>query len=283
MYLNLLGCRYAILSVLEHAVRYRNNRGLGWGHFMKKSDLKNYEEFRVPRTRTIRALNDVHVVTSLSCRALQDAQQALGAPEITKLSFEVPTVKGESISIAREKSEIMALLSKAADRDLLGQALIVGVALVEDYLVQSLFTILSWYPKKLSSGDRKVDLDVVLGSKCLEDLIGELISKRIHSIFYSSPADYFRSTEDTLSINIPENYKHQYCEVKATRDLLVHNSGIINSQYLAKAGKLVRGAVGETVPLDGDYLQESFRTMKRIVVSVYSELLKKHGNFDPQS
>lgn len=247
---------------------------------MRKS--KNYMTFRKPRTRAIRALNNLYVINTIARNSLKEAKQNLKSHKNAKLHYEVPVVSGETIVVARRKSKIISLLKEAINRDLYSQTLIAAVATTEDYLSKSLTTILTWYPQKLSSGEgKKVDFSLVLESEDIDKLIQKVIFNQIYSIFHSSPIKYFEALKKIFAINFSVKLKQEFSEVKATRDLLVHNSGVINSLYLKKSGKLARGKEGEIIPLNESYFNNGLRCMKKVVTTTYSQLLKKYGNRNP--
>ncbi len=54
-------------------------------------------------------------------------------------------------------------------------------------------------------------------------------------------------------------------EIKATRDLLEHNAGIVNELYVRKAGMKSRFAVSDRVEIDVDYHLASRKLFKTVV------------------
>lgn len=239
--------------------------------------LPNYQLLRRPRTRVIRDLNNIFVITGIARNAVEDARQLLQSGPRTKLRFPIPTVQDEEVVVARNRSKILSLLEQTATRDLFSQALVPAVALTEGYLADMLALVLRAFPKKLGVTERKVDLAMILEAHDLDDLLDEVISKQIHSAFYASPTKYFEYIESTLSISVPAARKVAYSEVKATRDIYVHNGGIVNRLYLQKAGKLARAANGDCLPLEEEYFSKAIMCMKRVVQSVYQGLLRKYG------
>lgn len=238
--------------------------------------------FRRPRTQTIKALNNLSVVNTIAQNSLKEARDNLKSKKIAKLHYEIPVVTGETIVVARRKSKIISLLEKAVNRDLYRQALITAVAITEDYLFKSLMTILLWYPQKIpNSGEKKIDFSLILSTKDKDELIQNIIVKYINSIFYSSPEKYFETIKKILAITFPDKIKKQFLEIKATRDLLVHNNGIVNFLYLKKSGKYARGIEGKIIFLNNNYFDDSLCCMKRIITTTYSQLLKKYGNKTP--
>lgn len=234
--------------------------------------------FRRPRSSTIRTLNNIYVMHTIARRSLEEAKSALGSEAVKRLDFQIPTVIGETITVAKRKSKVLSLLNEAIDRGLYSQSLITAVAITEDYLVKSLTTILTWFPEKLSAGQRKIDFSLVLGSDDIDELILRVIQKQVDSVFYASPRKYLEYMEEAFAFQIPHKVKERYAEVKATRDILVHNSGKVNDSYLSKAGDRARAEEGELIPLDSQYFDESIRAMKALVTRVYTRLLKKYGN-----
>lgn len=248
-----------------------------------KRTLKNYGVFRRPRSRTIRALNNIHVVNTLTINALVDLRNQLRSQDKHNLNFEIPVVSGDRIVIPKRKTKILQLLDHAIEHDLYKQSLISAIAATEDYLAQVLTIILKWFPHKLKvtvsgiQAERKVDLDAILEAQDLDTLLLRIIERQLVSIFYGSPARYFEYLERVLSFELQEEAKERFAEIKATRDILVHNMGAANEVYLRKAGVKARACQGKPIPLDSQYFSESIRCMKSITVDVFSKCLDKYG------
>ena len=168
---------------------------------------------------------------------------------------------------------MLSLLDQTANRDLYAQALVSAVAVTEGYLIDMLSLILRAFPMKIGDPDKKVDLNIVLQAKCLDGVLEEVISRKIRSVFYATPAEYFEEFEKILSISLPDDRKAAYCEVKATRDIYVHNGGIVNYVYLQKAGELARAKDGELINIDERYVSESIALM-RVMVRLTADRLR---------
>jgi hypothetical protein len=240
--------------------------------------LRNYMVFRKPRTRTIRELNNIYVVAGVARNAVEDARSTLQSGPRTKLRFEIPTVRGETVVAARNRSKILYLLERASNQDLFAQALVPAVAVTEGYMADMLRMVLRAFPKKLSGKDKKVELSVILDADDIGAVLEEVITTEINAAFYASPAKYFSYIEGTLSISIQEDRKLTYSEIKATRDIYVHNGGIANGLYRQKAGRLARAEPGASLPLDETYFDSAISCMKGVVQAIYKDLLKKYGD-----
>ena len=235
--------------------------------------------FRRPRTRAIRGLNNIYVINTLSCNALGSARQQFTSAG-GKLDFEVPSISGERVIAARRRNKILQLLTQAIDRDLTAQALVAAVALTENYFADMLRLVFRGYPKKLAGEDKTVDLNLVLDAASIDEVLSAVIERQIHSVFYERPEKYFKFVESVLSVTIDRTLRESYAEYKATRDVLVHNEGVINITYLRKAGAHARGRERDVIALDDAYFDVAIATMKKLIQSVYSQLLQKFGEAD---
>jgi len=240
---------------------------------------RNYMLFRRPRTRAVRALNNIYVINTLARNALASAKEQL-AQDRGRLDFEVPSVRGERVVTARHRGIILGLLAQAIDRDLRAQALVACAALTENYLADMLRLLFRGYPKKLASEEKAVDLALVLAADNLDDVVSAVIERQIHSLFYERPENYFKFIEHVLSVSIPKEIKGTYSELKATRDILVHNDGVANAIYVRKAGTHARVQDGQPIQVHEAYFDASITSMKKLIQSVYSQLLRKFGDAD---
>ena len=99
-------------------------------------------------------------------------------------------------------------------------------------------------------------------------------------MLYASPAEYFKHLEEILSFTIDDDSKLKYIELKAARDLLVHNAGIINDVYILKVGDQARGARGELVRINKTYFNSVTVIAKKLIESIFKQLYTKFGNSD---
>ncbi len=76
--------------------------------------IPNYMLFRKPRTRTIRALNNIFVITGIARNAVEDARQTLQTGPRTKLRFQIPTVQDDEVVVMRNRGKILSLLEQAS-------------------------------------------------------------------------------------------------------------------------------------------------------------------------
>jgi hypothetical protein len=80
--------------------------------------------------------------------------------------------------------------------------------------------------------------------------------------------------------HLPRQVVDRFCEVCATRDLIVHSQGKINRKYMRKAGGLARGEVGGSVVVDEKYFRSSMSSIKDIYEEIYAIMESKYISDD---
>ena len=131
------------------------------------------------------------------------------------------------------------------------------------------------YPNKLSA-KRQLPLTKVLEARSIEEIHLTAVNLLINELGYKSPKDFAEEVEQILSVNLLEcpSY-HRYIEMKATRDILLHNQGIANEVYVAKAGSHARVVAGGRIPISQLYLLEVYEECLRLIEWLEKKLHEK--------
>ncbi len=88
----------------------------------------------------------------------------------------------------------------------------------------------------------------------------------INELAYKSPAELSESIEQLISFNLLECPSfHRYMEIKASRDIFIHNQGIANDIYIRKACSHARAKENTQLPADTAYFLESYETCLQLV------------------
>lgn len=115
----------------------------------------------------------------------------------------------------------------------------------------------------------RLDFDVVLKSRDREEIISGVIAKQLNELKYESVRGWFDALDKALKLGCPTDDEiDALAEVKATRDILEHNAGVVNETYVRKAGERARYAVGDRVEIAEVYHLESWRLVKKVVADV---------------
>lgn len=156
------------------------------------------------------------------------------------------------------KHELLAQYQFLGLKQLASNAIVHLVTLMEAMSNDLLRTVIAKYPQKLG-GEKKISLGIVLGSNSIEVIHAHAIDALLNELSYKSPTDYAEFIEKLIGIKLLEcTAFHRYVELKATRDVYIHNRGFANDIYVRKAGHHARVAVGNLLPTDLRYFLESF-------------------------
>lgn len=162
------------------------------------------------------------------------------------------------------KDQLLSKYQYLAHHQLSVNGLVQLVTLVETMLSDVVRAVVVRYPQKLG-GKRNISIQTVLESTTLDEVHLRATDSLLNELAYKSPAEFAESVQPLISINLLECPSfHRYVEVKATRDIFIHNRGIANDVYVRKAGSHARVKSGITLPADTQYFLESYECCLQI-------------------
>lgn len=154
------------------------------------------------------------------------------------------------------------------------------VSLLEAWFFDLLRFILS-DTKKLNKNS-KIDIGEIVNLKNKEEIIQRIIDREINELQYKNPRDWFANLWKFVKINEPKQDEiEQISEIKASRDILVHNKGIANQIYLNKSGKLARVEENEVIPITLEYFHNSWALLKDVTQKVGNLVAAKIDSAPP--
>jgi hypothetical protein len=143
-------------------------------------------------------------------------------------------------------------------------------ALLGDILRETLIE----FPVKISN-KRKLDFEIVLEASSLVEIKISLVNTIINELSYKSPKDFAEEFSKYVGINLMEKPTfHKYIELKATRDIYIHNQGVANEIYVSKADRLSRVKSGQYLPVDIQYFLQSYECCLQITEILEDDLNK---------
>lgn len=157
-------------------------------------------------------------------------------------------------------------------------SLISLVSEVEHFLGSAVAAALRLYPEKM--GSQTFRLSDILNAGSTDELVDRAANAALHDLMYAKPLDYLAGLCEILSIKKDTLAGHwtRFVEIKARRDLGVHNNWVVNAIYERKV-KEARTAVnvktGTRLIPDFVYLQEAMDTCDRLVNAVTNALGEK--------
>lgn len=112
-------------------------------------------------------------------------------------------------------------------------AIINLIARTEAFL-NDVIEILFVWKKKALIADKTISYKEVLESESIDDLIRSIRAKEILEFSHSSFKDKLKILKTKFNLSFPdiEKYMKEIIELFATRNIILHNNGIINETYL---------------------------------------------------
>ena len=138
------------------------------------------------------------------------------------------------------------------------------VAIIEALMGDVLRKVILTFPKKIGS-KRMIKSSLILAASSIEEIHLQAVDSVINELTYKSPRDFAEECKNLLSINLLECPPfHNYMEIKATRDIYIHNQGVANDIYVQKASSHSRVKSGEFLPIDTVYFLEAYESCLQI-------------------
>lgn len=154
------------------------------------------------------------------------------------------------------------------------------VTIVEAMLGDVVRCVVGRYPKKLGE-KRTVPMTLILECRTTEEIHLRATDILMNELSYKSPQEFADEVKSLLSINLRECPAfHRFMEIKATRDIHIHNRGFANATYIRKAGGNARALDGQFLPTDINYFLESFEACLQLSEWLERELHEKWHSSD---
>ena len=229
----------------------------------------------------VREVNDIHIFVNQALPLLDDARTPYENSSHQKdRRYYVPSVKGSKFA-ERTDHELRKIYERFTEHGLYETFIVSVVSKFEAFIAEVMKEILRDYPHQVGVSipglkpTKDVSTDILLGASDLSSAIDELIDHHINKVFYAAPTIQFAYLAEIAGIDLNDEAFEKYYELKATRDLLVHNVGVANEHYIRKAGAKARAARGQTVVVDRQYFDDSVALVKRISGIVKRDIGKK--------
>jgi hypothetical protein len=122
----------------------------------------------------------------------------------------------------------------------------------------------------------QVEFESILKARDREEIISGLILKQLNDLKYEQLREWFVVLNKTVKLDCPSPEEiDTLAEVKAARDILEHNAGVVNEVYVRKAGRKACYAVGEQIEIDDSYYLSSWKAIKKVVKELTDAAVRK--------
>lgn len=156
---------------------------------------------------------------------------------------------------------------------------VLAIASFENSLNDTIRILLRRMPNKLSQKLSGISKDDVLAGTVVE----RAVELTVRSISYNNVFDILESFQQYTGVEkniISAQLCNQLQEAKATRNVLIHNNLVVNSDYIDTAGPLSRlSHIGSTLLITQDYLFDTIVTLRTIIQTLLDRLTVKYQNY----
>jgi hypothetical protein len=224
-------------------------------------------DIRTLRDRVLADLTSAHdyfMDTNVAWRLVQDAIAAGQTMTIRNLTTGTITTQAELAFKAR--GYVTEQLTEATFQQF--------ISIFENFYFDLLRLWVTAYPRSL--GKRMVDFKSVLELPDKDAIIRLVVLKELNEVQYNRPAEWFTYLEEKVKLGCPSATEiERFAEVKASRDVLVHNRGIANKTYESKAGNLARFHDGIKIDIPEYYHRETWELIRKMVSDVGNAAVAK--------
>lgn len=146
------------------------------------------------------------------------------------------------------------------------------VALFEHILFDVLRVVLLNQPIRLPN-DRKIEYSVVVAAPSKAEILQAMVDRELNELKYKNVSDWFAYVQRLVSsCTFTAQDVGRIAEAKASRDIIVHNVGLVNEIYVRKAGAWARFEVGQEVSVAGAYTLECWQIFSRVLIELIDGL-----------
>jgi hypothetical protein len=231
------------------------------------------DEIRALTTRTLAALqasHDYHTYTKRVWRLFQ--QVVKEGRKFTFRNVATGTRVDEQALRGRAQLYVTDYLAPATFQHF--------VSLFEDFFFGLLRCWLAAYPSSLSR--KQVEVGAVLKAPDKSAIVLAVVDRELNELKYDRLADWFAYLERLAGLGCPTADEIAgLAEIKASRDILVHNNGIANATYVSKAGTRARYHDGEELEIPEQYHRASWEVINKAVRDVSAAAIAKAGRSHP--
>jgi hypothetical protein len=147
--------------------------------------------------------------------------------------------------------------------------------ILESFVFDFLRLLLTNDPRHLAQ-KKQIEVGVVLAAADKDAIVWLIVERELNELKYDRPRAWFDYLNRIVNLGCPtQDEIERVAEMKAARDLVIHNAGIVNAIYLDKAGSKARYALGETVVIDRAYFDDGWKLAKGLVDDIVASAKRR--------
>ena len=122
----------------------------------------------------------------------------------------------------------------------------------------------------------RVPLSEILNAPDRASILERVAERVVRDLAYRRPEEWFRFLDNRVALGCPDpDQRAALGELKAARDALEHNRGVIGPEYRKKAGAAARYDLGEVVEVEGPDLLDRFDLLRDVIEAMTAAAIGK--------
>lgn len=184
------------------------------------------------------------------------------------------TIRNRATGSTTSQVELVSKAIGYIDKQLAEAVFIQFLSQFEIFVVDLLRLWLVEYPRSL--GNKQISFKQILDSVDKDAIVVLMVDKEINELLYERPTTWFEYLEEKLKIDPPRSDAiERIAEAKATRDVIVHNRGIVNKIYEIKSGRFARFKNGDAIEINEKYHRDTWDLIREIVAEISGAAIRK--------
>jgi hypothetical protein len=230
----------------------------------------------------VRELNNSHIFLEQAQPVLVTARAKYEESKSkSDKRYYVPSV-GRVKFAKRTDAELKAIYNRYITTGLFEAFLVNSLSRFESFLADVLSCFLTYYPLRILERVQGVpacqDIPVkdLIASPDKGQLLDRVCREHLTNVFRQRPSLYMTYLSAVVGVKVDPSFLDYY-EIAATRDLIVHNSSVVNQLYLDKAKEKARGKIGEMLVVDQAYYYDALAKMKKVSGAIKRDVENKYA------
>lgn len=151
------------------------------------------------------------------------------------------------------------------------------IALFDAFLTDIFEAVVKNRPEMLKS-KKQISYEKLLEFSSLESLVEYLAKRELNELSYKSLKDQADYYQDRFGISLGDSgvSLDVLVELRAARNLLVHNNGVVNHIYLEQVPHSSY-SLGESIKVDSSYFVSAVKSLSKVVAHIVAKLTEKHA------
>ena len=233
----------------------------------RESPIPLADDIRALRDRTLADLTAAHdYFTDTNTAWLIVERVVQAGKNFSYRSAVTGTVTTQADLVVRAKGYVEVQLREATFQQF--------ISIFESFVFDLLRLWLLAHP--VSLGAKKIDFKAVLDAADKDAVAQLVVGREVNEVMYERPAGWFAYLEDRAKLGCPTADEiDRIAEAKASRDVPVHNRGVVNKTYESKAGTLARYRDGERIDIPEPYHRATWELLRKVAADVSNAALSK--------